>query len=154
MCGGFIFSGLTNVQSATFLQSDPFRSRCFSGVEVSMCTDILQGLIHSISVHLLGRFTGAWICFYSPIETVIKTPYSNLFYHRAFCSYVQSPWEKLLSSSSMAKIVYLQLSTFLKTDPVSRDFLVIHVFLYSYVSFLLLIYTDTVLGTEFTFINH
>lgn len=70
-CGGFIFSRVKNLYLATLLKSEPF-SRCLSMIQISVCSDISQSLIHVPSIHELWRFLSFWICLYSSMGTIIK----------------------------------------------------------------------------------
>lgn len=168
-CGGFIFSRVKNLYLATLLKSEPF-SRCLSMIQVSVCSDISQSLIHVPSIHELWRFLSFWIL---PIfingNNHQKVSYKyvgsaiSLSTEQLFCSYVQvfriNSWVVHLWSRLKAYSLHLcwkltLLPMFPWTFTCVHTFTILFLLLLLRCIHLLPIYSNDVLGLEPTITNH
>lgn len=136
-CGDFTFSGVTDLQAAILLKTEPF-CRFSSRIQVSVCSDIKQGLICTPFTHVLC-WSSSSKTRHSKLETATeKYPRETWVMVQDFLLYslsasVSGVLEKyLLGSSSWAMTADVQCTSLLKTDYDFRYHLRIHMFMYAY----------------------
>ena len=99
--GGVKFSRFTDLQLVNSLQSHPFYKRCFSMIQVFMCTDIWQGLMQALSTHFFSTTYWLlnlsllinWNCHQKVLLLLLCSEYLRKFF------LVVHPWPRLRAYS-------------------------------------------------------